>query len=90
MKTREIRDRVKSMGFERGAVYVLEALNEELLQTRRDIRELAHHFDKLVDSMNGVMTVAGRMKETIEKFERPAEEDILGPNTNSLDKEPKQ
>lgn len=88
MKTREIRDRVKSMGFERGAVYCLEAINEELLQTRRDIRELATYFDKLVDSMNGITTVAERMKDVIDKA-KLSEED-LGPNTNSLDKEDMQ
>lgn len=88
MKTREIRDRVKSMGFERGVVYCLEAINEELLQTRRDIRELATYFDKMVDSMNGITTVAERMRDVIDKS-RLAEED-LGPNTNSLDKEDMQ
>lgn len=88
MKTREIRDRVRAMGFERGAVYCLEAINEELLQTRRDIKELATYFDKMVDSMSGMMTVAERMKDMIDK-NKMSEED-LGPNTNSLDKETKQ
>lgn len=85
MKTREIRDRIKSMGFERGAVYCLEAINEELLQTRRDIRELAQHFDKMVDSMGGMMVVAERMKDVIDRA-KLSEED-LGPNTNALDKQ---
>lgn len=82
MKTKEIRERIQSMGFERGAVYVLEALNEQHIQTRRDLAELAAYFDKLVDSMNGVVVVAERMKEHIDK-NRMKEED-LGPNTYSL------
>lgn len=85
MQTREIRDRVKTMGHERGVVYCLEAINEQLLQTRRDLNELATYFDKMTDSLTGVVTVAERMKEVIDK-NRMREED-LGPNTNSLDKE---
>lgn len=85
MKTREIRDRVKSMGFERGTVYCLEAINEELLQTRRDLNELASYLDKMTDSMSGMMVVAERMKETLDR-NRMAE-DELGPNTNALDKD---
>lgn len=82
MKTREIKDRIKAMGFERGTVYTLEALNEELLQTRRDLRELAVYFDKLTDSMNGVMVVAGNMKAVLDA--NAQREDDLGPNTHSL------
>lgn len=82
MKTKEIRDRVKSMGFERGALYCLEAINEELLQTRRDIRELAMYFDKMVDTMGGMMTVAESMKDVLDRGR--IKEDDLGPNTHSL------
>lgn len=85
MKTREIRDRIKSMGFERGITYCLEALNEEHQQTRRDLAELATYFDKLTDTMGGMMTVAERMKEVIDKNRMKEEE--LGPNTHSLGSE---
>lgn len=88
MKTKEIRDRIKSIGFERGTVYSLEAINEQLLQTRRDLRELAVYMDKLVDNMDGMLGVAARMKEVIERGEQKEED--LGPNTNSLDKEDMQ
>jgi len=87
MKTREIRERVKAMGFERGVVYCMEAMNEKIIQQQRDLRELAAYFDNLVNSMQGVIAVAGRMKETIEGMQNPAEAELLGPNTNSLDKE---
>ena len=82
MKTKDIRDRIKAMGFEKGTVYTLEAMNEELLQTRRDIRELANYFDRMVDSMNGMMTVAQSMKDVLDA--RSQREDELGPNTHSL------
>lgn len=73
------------MGFERAAVYSLEAINEELLQTRRDIRELASYFDKMVDSMGGMMTVAQSMKDVLDKSRLSEEE--LGANTHSLGSE---
>lgn len=82
MKTREIRERLMTMGFERGAAYCLEAINEELLQTRRDIRELASYFDKMVDSMDGMMAVASNMKAVLDK--NKMDEEDLGPNTHSL------
>ena len=86
MKTREIRDRITSMGFDKGVVYCLEAINEEVLQSRRDLRELATYFDKLVSSMDGMMVVASNMKQLIDNS-MMAEEDTLGPNTNALDKD---
>lgn len=83
MKTKEIREYIKAKGFERGAVYVLEAMNEELQQTRRDLRELATYFDKIVDMTTGMVQVAGEMKRVLDAGKEPAEED-LGPNTHAL------
>lgn len=88
MKTREVREHIQSRGFERGVVYCLEAQNEMLIQTKRDLNELASYFDKMVDSLEGVVTVAERMKDVIDKS-RLKEED-LGPNTNALDKDDMQ
>ncbi len=89
MKTKDIRITLQSRGFERGVAEVLEAINEEMLQTRRDLRELAHLFDKLTDTLNGMMTVAGNMKDVIDKYnmrEDPAHPE-LGPSTQGLDKQ---
>jgi hypothetical protein len=85
MKTREIRERIKSMGFEQGVVYCLEAINETQQQNARDLKELATYFEKLVGSMDSMLVVAGNMKQVIQRSE-PAEED-LGPNTQALDRE---
>lgn len=85
MKTKEIREILTRMGYERGAAYILESQNEMLLQTRKDLTELATYFDKMVDSFNGVIAVAGRMKETIERFDKQTEQDGLGESTEGLD-----
>lgn len=85
MKTREIKSILAARGFEKGTLHVLETINEEVQQNARDMKELAHMFDKMVDSMDGMMTVAGNMKDHLDKMRQ--KDDGLDPNTNSLDKE---
>lgn len=84
IKTREIKTVIKAQGYERGTLFVLESLSEEVKQNARDLKELAHMFDKMVDSMDGMMTVAGRMKETIQKFDKEEAEPDLGSSTQGL------
>jgi hypothetical protein len=85
MKTKEIRERVKSMGFERGVMYALEAMNEAAIQDQRDLKELAHYFDKMVDAFNGVIAVADQMKSAVERIDKNRlSEEQLGANTHSL------
>lgn len=84
IKTREIKTILTNRGYELGTLHVLEALSEEIKQNARDLKELAHMFDKMVDSMDGMMAVAGRMKETIEKFGKEPDEEDLGPSTQGI------
>lgn len=81
MKTKEIRERLHKQR-EQGLLSVLETMNEELLQTRRDLHELAHHFDKLVDTLNNVVEVQGQFKERILRNEQ--KDDDMNSSTNSL------
>lgn len=78
MKTKEIRERLRKNEL----LIVLETLNEQQLQTQRDLKELAHYFDKMVDTLNNVMVVADRMKSKIESFDH--DKDDMNPSTNSL------
>lgn len=89
MRTREIRERVQTMGFEHGVVYCLEAQNEKIAQIQTDLREVGLYMNKIVDTITGMTTVAERMKETVERLnmrEGPAHPE-LGDSTNALDKE---
>lgn len=79
MKTRDIRETISRRGND-GVIFVLESLNEQILQTRRDLNELATYFNKMVDSMDGMLAVAERMKQTIEE----PEADGLGSSTQSI------
>lgn len=89
MRTREIRERIRTIGFERGVVYCLEAQNEKLAQLETDLREVGVYMNKIVDTITGMTAVAERMKETVERLnmrEGPAHPE-LGDSTNALDKE---
>jgi len=89
MKTKEIRDRVRSMGFERGVVYCLEAQNEKITQLQTDLREVGLYMNKIVDTITGMTAVAERMRETVDRLNMRDEQahPELGDSTNALDKE---
>lgn len=82
MKARDIEGILKQRGFERGTLHVLVALSEQITQTRKDLTELAGMFDMLTNNMQGMLAVAGRMKEVIEK--RTQEDDGQDPATQLL------
>lgn len=84
MKTKEIRQYVKQLG-EEGVVRVLESLNEKLNQNARDLKELAHYFDKVVTLTDNMADGFGAIKDRISRMEMKEED--LGPSTQSLDKD---
>ena len=84
MKTRDIKDFYKMHG-EGGLIKILEGQNEQLKSLEKSITELALMQDKIIDTMTGVMTVAGNMKETIDRINNPKEEE-LGISTQSIDR----
>ena len=65
-----------------GVRTVLETMNEELLQTRRDLQELAMHFDKLATLLTNVVDVQAHFKDRILANEQ--KQDDMNASTNSL------
>lgn len=86
MKTREIRQQITARGFDQGVIHVLEAQNEMLLQTRRDLTELATYFDKVVELTGNMADGVAKVRDKIQDMEAK-QDDGLGISTNSLDKE---
>lgn len=84
LKARDIENELKSRGFERGTLYVLQTLAEQHAQHHKDLMTLARYFDQMVNSMDGMMNVAGAMKEALDKIGREKAEPDLGPNTQGL------
>lgn len=57
-------------------------MNEELIQTRRDLQELAMHFDKLASLLQDVVDVQAVFKDRILANEQ--RQDDMNSSTNSL------
>lgn len=83
MKTREIRERLQSMGFEKGTMYCLEAINESILGLTKSVMSLADDQNKIIDTIGNVVGVAGAMKDHLTKIEE-GDDDDLGPSTQSI------
>lgn len=83
MKTREIRERLQSMGFEKGTLYCLEAINESILGLAKNVMSLANDQNKIIDTIGNVVGVAGAMKEHLDKIVE-GDDDDLGPSTQSI------
>lgn len=81
MKTREIRGIIEAQGMERGVIYVLEAMNEDVVNSRREMVVMAGMLNKMLDILNSLTVVGDNMKSTIEKLNQEAAEPDLGPNT---------
>lgn len=86
MKTKEIREYIQSMGFERGVIHVLEALSEENKGLRKDLNEAGQHLLLMAQNQQQFVDFAGVIKEHVQKLERHTEEDDddLGPSTHSI------
>lgn len=65
-----------------GLLRVLETQNEQQLQLSRDIKELASYFDTVVDLVNNVVEVQGKMKEYVTSHDR--EDELGNTSTNSV------
>lgn len=64
---------------------VLEAMNEQLQQMRKDLNEMALHFVKLAEHQQQFADFGDIVKTKIMKLEQKDEDDDgLGPSTHSI------
>lgn len=84
MKSRAIEDTIRSMGFEKGTVHVLQTINEDLQSQRKDLQELGMEFLKMIELVDQLANVSSVMKDRIEKLGKEPEDDGLDPNTQGL------
>lgn len=89
MKQRDIATIIKNRGLEKGVVYVLEAMYEDVTVTKKNLVALAGMVDTIIDSLNNVVNGAEGMKRqmqsTLQKAGIMVEADDLGPNTSDPD-----
>ena len=91
MRTREIEEILRNRGSERGTLYVLQALNEQVNQMAKAISELEKACHLLADTQlnltQGVGGVQAQLVETLRKAGISVEgqsEDDLGPSTQGI------
>jgi hypothetical protein len=79
LKERDIEDRVKNMGFERGAMFVLLEQTGEIKQLEKALIDLAKQVDQMAEMMAQFVTVAGNMKDAHQRVLRmlPSDDDSL-------------
>jgi tRNA threonylcarbamoyladenosine modification (KEOPS) complex Cgi121 subunit len=79
LKERDIEDRIKNMGFERGAMFVLLEQTGEIKQLEKALIDLAKQVDQMAEMMAQFVTVAGNMKDAHQRVLRmlPSDDDSL-------------
>ena len=91
MKTRDIENVLKNRGFEKGTLYMLQALNEENRTLRKSVTELAQLLNHMVDTMQNVVNgVHGMREEQIKALKKAGvlmDDTVaseMGPNTQDM------
>jgi hypothetical protein len=79
LKERDIEDRVKNMGFERGTVFVLLEQTGEIRQLEKALIDLAKQVDQMAEMMAQFVTIAGNMRDAHQRVLRmlPSDDDSL-------------
>jgi tRNA threonylcarbamoyladenosine modification (KEOPS) complex Cgi121 subunit len=82
LKERDIEDRIKNMGFERGAMFVLLEQTGEIKQLEKALIDLAKQVDQMAEMMAQFVTVAGNMKDAHQRVLRmlPPDDDLPRPS----------
>lgn len=87
IRAREVEQEIKNRGYEKGTVYVMQVLAEQMIAQQRDMRDLADSVNMMADIIKSVVTVGENMKMTIDKLNSDAREDDLDRNTFALGKD---
>ena len=70
IRARDLRDNVKTYGFERGMHITLEAILEERVQEREHMRELTALVAQCIDQVANMVQVGDAMKSKLEDVKR--------------------
>jgi hypothetical protein len=70
VKARDLRENIKSYGFEKGVVHTLEQLLDEFAGMRQHLKELTDLTSRCIDNMDRFTTVGDSLVKEIEKIKR--------------------
>jgi hypothetical protein len=79
LKERDVEERLRNMGFERGVTYILLEQVGEIRQLEKAMLELSQQLDKMAAMMSAFVAVAGNMKDAHQRVLRmmPSDDDDL-------------
>ena len=75
VRARDLRDNVRVYGYEKGVMVTLEALFDERVQEREQMRELVDLVAMCVDRFEDLMQISTRMKDRLEELRRKEQQD---------------
>lgn len=84
IRAREIEAEIINRGWDKGVVYVLQVLAEQMIAQQKDMRDLAGSVNQMADIITQFATVSENMKLTIEKLNSDMRDDGLDRNTFAL------
>lgn len=84
IRAREIEAELTNRGFEKGVLYVLQVLAEQMIAQQKDMRDLAASVNQMADIITSVVQVGENMKLTIEKLNSDMADDGQDRNTFQL------
>lgn len=75
VRARDLRENVKNYGFEKGVVYTLELLLDELAGYRQHLKELTDLTAQCIDQIDKFVSIGDGLKQDIEKIKREGKQD---------------
>ena len=70
VRARDLRDNIRSMGFERGTIYTLELLLDEFAAHRENMRDMTELLAQCIDNVAKMVHVGEHAKAQIEELKR--------------------
>lgn len=91
MKTHLVREKIKELGGERGVIYMLEHLQEQVNEQKRTILEMGQQLLAMVNTLGNVVEGTVNMRRGMESALKrsgimvESEDDGLDPSTHNID-----
>ena len=70
VRARDLRSNIKELGFEQGVVATLEAMLEEHVQDRLNLREMAEMLDRCTDILTTMTQVGDEIRKQLIEMKR--------------------
>ena len=70
MMARDVNDKLKELGFERGTAHILQQIIEQQSAFKHEMREMQNMLDKMIGILTQLTAVGEQMKAETERMQR--------------------